>query len=323
MLSRVADSIYWMERYLERADNTARFIQVSKTRSLDFQTDESIWSSLIKASGSEDIYLKYYSEFSQENVIYFLAFDEMNPNSILCCLKYARENARCIRDIITGDMWEVVNSMFSLVINHASNTSVLNEASEFFHTLKIRRMTFMGLMVNTMLHQEAFHFALIGRHLERADMTSRILDVKYFTILPEYTEVGSAIDTIQWASLLESTDSLEMYIRQKGTISPKKVADFLILCQDFPRSIYYCLFEAQKSLHAISGIPAGSYQITSEKLIGKICSGMQYITINEIITTGLHEYLDYVQLKIARISKCLREEYLSPKIVKEEEVLLS
>ena len=312
MLSRVADSIYWMERYLERADNTARFIEVSINLSLDFQPEGNQWQSLVNASASNDLYLRTKSEYSSEDVIQFLTFDASNPNSILSCLSSARENARSVRDTFTEDLWEVVNSMYFLIIGNANNPAVLKEPQELIHTLKMKRMTFMGLLSNSMLLQEAYNHAYIGRYLERADMTSRILDVKYFTILPDYAKVGSAIDTIQWTALLESTDSLEMYIRLKGTISPTKVSDFLIFCPDFPRSVYFCLKMVQKSLHAISGVPVGKYKLNSEKRIGKICSSISYLSVNEVIEAGLHEFLDHIQIQIAKTAEAITSEYYTP-----------
>lgn len=309
MLSRVADSIYWMERYLERADNTARFLDVNKSLSLDFEANTTLWESLVQTSGSVDLYNKLYSNFDPENVVNYLTFDENNPNSILNCLRCARDNARSIRDCISEGMWEVVNSMYFLIKDNQNNKWVLQEPTEMIHTLKLRRMTYIGLMNNTMLLQEAFHHACIGKYLERADMTSRILDVKYYTILPPYAQVGSAIDTNQWAALLESTDSQEMYLKEMGTISPKKVASFLIFCKYCPRSIFYCLTKAQFSLHEISNVPVGTYKLKSERMIGKMCSSMSYITVADVIMAGLHEYLDDVQTKITRISKYISEEY--------------
>ena len=309
MLSRVADSIYWMERYLERADNTARFMSVNQSLSLDFESKSSLWESLVKASGSNELYIKRYSDYTPQEVIFYLTFDENNPNSILNCLRNARDNARSIRDIVSESMWEVVNTMFFLIKDSKDKAEILKEPTEMIHTLKMYRMTFIGLMNNTMLFQEAFHHASIGKFLERADMTSRILDVKYFAILPPYTNVGSAIDTIQWAALLESTDSQEMYLKELGTISPKKVASFLIFCHACPRSIFYCLKKAQNSIHSISGVPLGSYRSHSEQMIGKMCSSMSYMTITDVIAEGLHEYLDNLQIKISKIANFVAAEY--------------
>ena len=150
-------------------------------------------------------------------------------------------------------------------------------------------------------------------------MTSRILDMKYFTILPDYVQIGSAIDTIQWAGLLESTDSQEMYLKEMGTILPDKVADFLIFCDSCPRSIFYCLKKAQHSLHEISNVPLGSYNSKSEQMIGKMCSSMSYNTIDDIIANGLHEYLDGIQSRINRISKFISEEYYMLKTVNKDQ----
>lgn len=311
MLSRVAESIYWMARYLERADNTARFIQVSQSLSIDFPQNQSLWTSLILSSANKSLYDQLYTDYSPKNVTDFLTFDMRNPNSILSCLNAARNNARSIREIITGDLWESVNTLYFLIQSHVKSTNFLDLMPEVFHEFKMQRMTFLGLMENTLMKKDAYYFARVGRYLERADMTSRILDVKYFTLLPSFTKIGSAIDTIQWAALLDSTDVQEIYIKEKGTITPSKVADFLLLNRENPRSIFYCLLNAQAAIHAISGTQVGTYKNVSEQKLGRICSAKCYTNINEIITTGLHEYLDKIQIDISSIADSFSAEYFS------------
>ena len=165
MLSRVAESLYWMERYLERADNTARFIEVSKSLSLDFQNNESLWSSLIMASGNNELYKKSFDSYIDEDVIFFLTFDSQNPNSILKCLEYARNNARSIREVLSNDLWEVINEMYSELLNKSHDIEVRKEPQELIHELKLKRMTFMGIMNNSLLMTDADHLAVICRFL--------------------------------------------------------------------------------------------------------------------------------------------------------------
>ena len=303
MLSRVADSIYWMTRYIERAENIARFINVNRHLSLDMAgTNGSHWQPLIMASGDQELFReKYGHDYSQENVIRFLALDREYANSIISCMGAARENARSVREIISSQMWEQVNR-FYLDLKDAARTGLTAEdPHKFFKIIIMRGHMFAGLLYTTMSHGEAFRFALLGQLLERADKTSRILDVKYFMLLPKLEDVNSPYDVIQWASVLKSTSGLETYRKQFHRIVPKQVCNFLIFDTEFPRSIRHCLKTAALSLHRISGTLPGSVSNPAEKSLGRLCADLDYSDIEDVIMAGMHEYLDDLQVKINQV----------------------
>ena len=195
---------------------------------------------------------------TRDNVIKFLAFASENPNSIVSCLRAARENARTIRESISPEMWEQVNSCY-LMVNAAASSELLRAALSFFSEVKKASQLFHGITDATLLHGEEWHFYRMGRLLERADKTSRLLDVKYFMLLPAVTDVGTPLDDIQWAAVLRSASALEMYRKRHGHIAPEQIIEFLVLDHEFPRSIHYCLTTANDALHAISGTPIGMF----------------------------------------------------------------
>ena len=168
---------------------------------------------------------------------------------------------------------------------------------------------FTGLLYSTMSHGEGFQFALTGLLLERADKTSRILDVKYFMLLPKAGDVNTPYDSIQWASVLKSASALEMYRKRFHQIIPKQVCDFLIFDSQFPRSIHYCLKKAEKSLHNISGTNVGTVSNRAEKSLGRLCADLDYSDIEEVISQGMHEYLDSLQIKINMVGADIHDAF--------------
>lgn len=302
MLSRVADSIYWLNRYVERAENIARFIDVNQN--LLLETPAGViqqWQPLILTAGDIDLYRELYGEITGENVIKFLTFDPKYPNSIIACAQAARENARSIREVISSEMWEQVNSFYFLVKDAARNISTAtfnNELVEFFSQVKMASHLFAGIMNATMSYNEGWHFGRLGRYLERADKTSRILDVKYYLLLPSIQDVGTPLDEVQWMALLKSASAYEMYRKKEHRITPTGVVEFLILNREFPRSIQFCLLQAESSLHQITGTPAGIWKNSAERTLGRLRSELDYIMVEEIIQVGLHEFLDSLQAQI-------------------------
>jgi uncharacterized alpha-E superfamily protein len=298
MLSRVADSIYWLNRYIERAENVARFIDVNINLMLDLPTRTQQWKPLIYTTGDLTIFQERYGEINGENVIHFLTFDQEYSNSILSCLQMARENARSIREIISSEMWEEVNEFYLMVKDAAGKPNIKANLPEFFNQVKMSSHRFAGVMDATMTHNEGWHFGQVGRLLERADKTTRILDVKYFLLLPSVEWVGTALDQIQWIALLKSASAYEMYRKCQHRIIPNSVAEFLILNRQFPRSIHCCLWLAQQYLHQITSTPKGSWTNNTERALGRLCSELGYLTIDEIMVHGLHEFLDEMQRKM-------------------------
>ena len=314
MLSRVAESIYWMSRYVERAENVARFIEVTMTLMLDDPTGiGQQWQPLVNTTGDHKDFAERYGEPTPQQVVFFLTFDTENPNSIASCLRAARENARTVREIISSEMWLQLNK-FYLMVNSAMADSQRNGTpNDFFTDVKMASHLFAGITEATMSHGEAWHFCRLGRKLERADKTSRILDVKYYLLLRSAQDVGTAFDDVQWAALLRSASAFEMYRKKHGRISPKGVVEFLMLSRDFPRAMQYCLLAAQESLHTVSGTPTGTFRYLPEKLLGQLCSDLSYATVDDIIAHGLHEYVDQFQNKLNQIGNGISETFFALK----------
>lgn len=297
MLSRVADSVFWMARYVERAENVARFIDVNHNLTLDLGEElADQWAPLVYTTGDQETFFRRHNLATRENVLHFLTFDTENPNSILSCLSRARENARTAREIISSDMWEDLNQ-FYLLVRDAVQAGGQSDY-QFFSQIKRASHLLIGTTDTTMSHGEAWHFARMGRLLERADKTSRILDVKYFILLPQAADVGTTLDVTQWSALLRSTSALEMYRRSHGRIAPNKVIDFLLLDRQFPRSVRYCVGGAEDSIHAITGTPDNMFGNRAEQELGRLRSELDFTSIDDVIRTGLHEFIDDVQQRV-------------------------
>lgn len=311
MLSRVADSIYWMNRYVERAENIARFIDVNLTLLLDSPIGVSQqWEPIVLTTGDLPLFQERYGEATAENVIQFLTFDRAYPNSIISCLHAARENARSVREIISSEMWRQINAFYHFVSD--TNPQEPSKLSEFFQAVKQESHLFAGIESATMTHNEGWHFGTIGRLLERADKTTRILDVKYFILLPSVRDVGTTLDQLQWMALLKSASAYEMY-RKRGIhrITPTSVAEFLIFEREFPRSIRFCIQRAERSLHRITGTPENSWTSPVERAFGKLRSDLDYTTIDDVIETGLHEFLDDLQRQMNAVGIKISETFFA------------
>jgi uncharacterized alpha-E superfamily protein len=303
-----------MSRYVERAENVARFVDVNLNQMLDAPDGSGQqWKPLVFTTGDHEDFAQRYGEATHQNVIDFLTFDRDNPNSIVSCLRAARENARSVREIISSEMWLQLNKFYLMVNSSATKAKDLESPHEFFTEVKLLSHLFTGVTDATMTHGEAWHFCQLGRGLERADKTSRLLDVKYFILLRSVAEVGTTFDEIQWAAVLRSTSAFEMYRKRHGRILPKRVVEFLVLDREFPRAIHSCLLCARDSLHAISGTPLGTFRYSPEKLLGQLCSELSYASVDEIVAQGLHEYLDELQTKFNLVGQGIFETFFAAK----------
>jgi len=316
MLSRVASSIYWLNRYVERAENYARFIEVNLNLSLDLPrgTIEQ-WEPLVATTGDHEGFVARYGKATKDNVLHFLVADHENANSIRSCLLEARENARSVREIISSEMWEQVNRFYLMVKDAVTGGMSSHSLHAFLGEVKAASHLLWGITDATMSHGEGWHFARLGRLLERADKTSRILDVKYFILLPTADEVGTPFDMLQWSDLLKSASALEMYYKRYGRIAPDDVAAFLILDPTFPRAIRYCLIKSEDSLHAISGSERGSYQNMAEKRLGRLRAELDFVDIEDCVTRGLHEFVDDFQTRLNRVGEAIFETFFAPRRV--------
>jgi uncharacterized alpha-E superfamily protein len=270
------------------------------------------WLALVLTTGDEQRFRELYDDTSRKSVIEFLAFDDRYANSITSCIALARESARGIRDVIGSEMWESVNSFHHLVIGARTQmTTILAEPYEFFARVREASYQFNGVTNATFSHSESWHFLRLGRMLERADKTSRILDVKYFILLPSPRDVGSPIDDLQWAAMLRSVSGFEMYRQRFHQITPGRVVKFLMLDRQFPRAVLHCLDLALRSLHAIDETPADDFSNPAEQVLGRLRSELVYTSVDEIITIGLHQYIDQLQTRINNVVQAVHEQFFS------------
>jgi uncharacterized alpha-E superfamily protein len=316
MLSRVANSIFWMSRYLERADNTARLIETQLHMILDLPSlreDSNAWKPLVDITGDGDYFSEKVGTPTRENVMFFHTFDSAYPHSIKSCLTAARENARSVREVIPSEIWEMINKLYLEVAGRGTSRKAIKNPHKFYSDIKMTSHLITGIAYTTMSRGEAWHFAQLGRYLERADKTSRILDVKYFIILPKLDDVGSSMDNVQWSALLRSTSSFEMYRKRFNLISPKNIVDFLIFDREFPRSILYCVNHAEQSLFRIMGTPMGTFNNELERQFGKLSGKLNYSNVSEVMSIGLHEFLDDVQSDLNILGEAIFENFFAIK----------
>jgi len=312
MLSRVADSMYWMSRYVERAENLARFVDVTFSLLLDLPAgSEGQWQPLVSVTGDQDWFRARYGEATQENVVRFLSCDPDYPNSILLCVTHARENARSIRETISSEMWEHLNNFYFLVRDAADRQKIEDAPQEFLQEVRMFSHLFKGITDGTMSHGEGWQFARLGRLIERADKTSRILDVKYFTLLPAAEDTVSQFEELQWSAVLRSVSGFEMFRKRHRGITPERVVGYLILDRLFPRAIMHCVNAVDESLHAISGAPPGTYWNLAEKRAGMLRSKLAYAHVSEIIAGGLHPFLDELQTKLNGIDNAVYQTFIA------------
>ena len=322
MLSRVAESIYWMNRYIERAENYARFMDVNFNLSLELPPNVSEqWKPLVVTTGDWDLYESLYENVEKSKVIYFLGFDSKNPNSIYNSLINARENARAVRPEITKEVWQQINDLHYFVIEGVENELwKKSDPRNFFVDVKKGCQLLYGLFDSTISKNEGWHFGKIGQAIERADKTSRVLDVKYHILLPTPEAVGSPLDLVQWSALLKSVSAYDMYRRKYGKLNPVTISEFLIFDQDFPRSMVSCLISAEHSLQAITHNEMRHYT-SSGKQLGILKSQLAYADIQDVFKVGMHEYMDDFQLKLNGLSGAIFDNFFSiEKILQDKEL---
>ena len=312
MLSRVANTMYWMNRYIERAENYARFMDVNFNLSLDSPPDaEEQWKPLVTITGDWPIYEKHHKSVDKDTVIYFLSFDSKNPNSICSCITQARENARSIRQEITKEVWEQINALYFFVKDGQDKKRRKSaDLRAFFKKIKEDCQLLYGMFDATITRSDGWHFGKIGQLIERADKTSRVIDVKYHILLGNNQEVGGSLDLMQWAALLKSVSAYDMYRKKYGKLTASNITEFLILDKQFPRSMLCCLIHTEKSLQEITG-SSGGFSCLAEKKLGKLKAELEFIEITDIFEIGLHEYLDGFQKRLNEVSVSLYDSFFA------------
>jgi uncharacterized alpha-E superfamily protein len=317
MLSRVANSLYWMSRYIERAENIARIVDVNlqlllDLRNLDEERLAKHWLSIVQTTGDEEQFFALHKKATAQNVTEFLVFQMDNPNSIVSSICQARENARMVRDQITVELWEELNRLYWFVRTPTARQVWQASPSEFFQQIKASSLHIIGLAHATLIHNEGWWFTQAGKFIERADKTSRILDLRYET-LPEkgVPQTVSETDALEWSAILRSCSAWDAYKTIHGAeVSPRLVAEFLLLNEDFPRSVRFCVDELNHALRKISGVAEGKFCNDAEKLAGRLVAELQFSTIDEIFDAGLHGHLDGLQGKLNDIGGALFNAYI-------------
>lgn len=315
MLGRVANTIFWMIRYLERAENYARFIDENFNLALELSAGEmEQWQPLVVITGDWELYNSLYPKVEKDQVIHFLTFEKENLNSIYSCIINARENARAIRSEITKEVWEQINALYYLVKEAEENKHLTSKNLRgFFTQIRNGCQLVYGMYDATISRSEGWNFGKLGQAIERADKTSRLLDAKYHLLLDSPVSVGSATDIVQWAALLKSVSAYDMYRKKYGKLTPSGISEFLILDTEFPRSILACLVRAERSLNTLSGSTLG-FNNAAQKKLGALKSQLEYVSIDEIMSSGMHEYLDKIQQRLNDISSAIYNSFFDLEI---------
>jgi len=317
MLSRTADHLFWMARYMERAENTARMLDINVQTSLLPQSAEAAeqgWRGLLSISELTQAYQQRHGAIGGRKVLEFMVRDESNPSSIHSCLRAARENARAVRGTLTTEVWETSNQTWLEFKRRIAGDGFQRDPSELFEWVKFRSHLSRGVTLGTMLQDEAFHFLRIGTFLERADNTARLLDVKFHALAGDFFGSVQArepleVDFYHWSAILRSVSGFEVYRKvYRNVIRPEKVAELLILRPDMPRSLAHCMNEVVDNLSMVANAQSGDTQ----RRAGRLRADLQYGSIDEILATGLHAYLTQFLDRVGDIGVGISRDFLVP-----------
>jgi uncharacterized alpha-E superfamily protein len=309
-----------MARYIERAENIARLVDVNlqlllDMRELDEKKLAAYWLPIVQATGDERDFFKLHKRATGQTVTEFLVFQNENPNSIVQSICSARENARMVRDQITLELWEELNRLYLFVRSPQARKVWDRSPSEFFQEIKAGSLHLIGIASATLIHDEGWWFVQAGQFLERADKTTRILDVRYETLpgrgLPKAV---NPTDVFEWSAVLRSCSAWDAYKTVYGAeVNPVFVAEFLLFNDRFPRSVRFCVSELNRAIRRISGVAEGTFCNDAEKLTGRFLAELQFSTVDEIFERGLHQYLDEAQMKLNDIGAALFNAYIFQK----------
>lgn len=317
LLSRTADSLFWLSRYMERSDFLARIVEATQrlaTLPKAYNETGTEWESALESSGAVEAYHEKYEETDGETVVDFLTFDADNPSSIRNCLEAARTNARSVRTALTAEMWEAINGAW-LELKHFEQAETAPErrserVGQFLEFVKQTALVFDGAVIRTMLRDPSFWFSRLGLHIERADNTARILDVKYHVLLPETEQIGGSLDYFQWTAILRAVSALTAYHWvYRENIKPWLVADLLILRPEMPRSLLSCYDNIVRSLDSISS--AYGRQGPSQRLAHKMLAQLENAAIEDIFQSGLHEFVTLFLEGNNQLGIAISEQYLA------------
>jgi len=314
MLSRTADHLFWMSRYMERAENTARMLDVNYQTALLPQSDavaELGWRGLLAISELTPDYMRRYGDIVPARLMEFMVSDGENPSSIVSCLRAARENARAVRGTLTTEVWETTNQTWLEFNKLLASGELRRDPASVFEWVKFRSHLSRGVVVGTMLQDEAFHFVRIGSFLERADNTARMLDVKFHDVDSDF--YGQADDRdneyefYHWSAILRSVSGFEVYRKvYRNVIQPEKVAELLILRSDMPRSLAHCMSRIVSNLRYVANANSGE----TLRRAGRLESDLRFGRIDEILATGLHAFLTQFLANVGELGVGISRDFL-------------
>jgi uncharacterized alpha-E superfamily protein len=313
MLSRTADNLYWLARYVERAEYLARILEATQrltTMPLAYVGESNEWASAVATAGCSGAFSAVHSEANEETVTDFLAFSPANPSSIRSCFEVARSNARSVRTALTMEMWDAINSAWLELKRFGNQPASREELARFLRWVQESSLRFDGSAYRTMLRNDAYWFTRLGVYTERADNTARILDVKYHLLLPAHQHVGGPLDYFQWSGILRSVSALTAYhwvYRQ--SVKPWLIADLLILNDQMPRSLSSCYENLVQNLDRIAG--AYGRQGPAQRQARSIRTRLQNSRMEEIFQSGLHEFISTFVADNNRLGSAISQQYLA------------
>jgi uncharacterized alpha-E superfamily protein len=331
MLSREADSLFWMGRYLERAEATARLVDVQYHASLESpltaarsgkrdldghlltSDPASLYNSILEISGDELIFRARYGDVSERHLIEFMIFDIDYPNSVVSCVRAARANAQGVREVISSEMWETVNKAYLELLNWDVERMLSTAPHAFLVDVRNRCHLFYGLVERTMLIGDAMSFLKAGIFLERADQMSRLTDVlvRELTGGDYVLDENEAFDTHGWIACLKSASAFEAFRKTyRGGINPDHVLAFLVLDWDYPSSVHHAISQVEKCLRSVSGSGGRRYANDAERLAGRLHSDLSFLTVADMRKIGLHEFLEGIQKRCYEIGGAVTDLYL-------------
>ncbi len=312
MLSRTAENLYWTARYLERADSIARLLEVAYRISLIPNTEEGYnneWESILATSGIKKEYLSIYKEIKKNNIEYFLLFDDRNYSSVKNCISKARENIKMVRTAVTLEVWNAVNSFFYNFVDLTKRKYFSKDLPEIIDLIKRNVNLIKGTIINTQLLNDGFDFLILGNYFERADFTARIIDVKYFILLPSTSLIGTQIDNFQWSLMLRSVSSYRAFKWAYGNseIDYTKIIDFLVLNEKCPRSLFFSVEKINYHLKRLKDDYKDKKLFSSK--IEHLFKKLKLLTVNDILDEGLHEFLRNFIEDISIVYQDLEKKY--------------
>ena len=312
MLSRTAENLYWTARYLERADSIARLLEVAYRISLIPNTEEGYnneWESILATSGIKNEYLSIYKEIKKNNIEYFLLFDDRNYSSVKNCISKARENIKMVRTAVTLEVWNAVNSFFYNFVDLTKRKYFSKDLPEIIDLIKRNVNLIKGTIINTQLLNDGFDFLILGNYFERADFTARIIDVKYFILLPSTSLIGTQIDNFQWSLMLRSVSSYRAFKWAYGNseIDYTKIIDFLVLNEKCPRSLFFSVEKINYHLKRLKDDYKDKKLFSSK--IEHLFKKLKLLTVNDILDEGLHEFLRNFIEDISIVYQDLEKKY--------------